>query len=81
MILKLGQKVDFTIKLKVVKAFAHEDNLYYIVGVVKKGTPIDHMTQPLWGVLNVDMSCESIPPEVMERARNIVPTLKLDNLE
>lgn len=80
MILKLGQHVDFTIKLRVVKAFAHEDALYYIVGVIKKGTPIANMTEPLWGVLNVDNSCESIPEPVMQRAKTIVKGLDLTGL-
>lgn len=80
-ILKTGQLVHYKLQMKVLKVFAQSDDIYYIVGVLKKDTPLRHMEQPLWGVLNVDGSCEAIPAEVMKRAATIVATMDFSQLE
>lgn len=78
-ILTVGQKVNFKAELTVLKALAHQGGIYYIVLFTKKGTPLKHIENVLWGVLNVDGSCEAIPLDVMKRATKIVSNLK--NLE
>lgn len=80
-ILKVGEKCTFNVELKVLKAFAYEDDLYYIVVVLKKNTILRNTPDPIWGCLNVDKSCEEISEEVMARATEIVKTLDLNNLE
>lgn len=80
-ILKVGDKATFSVELKVIKAFAVEDDLYYLVVLLKKGTPLKHMKDPLWGVLNVDGACEAIPDPVMQRAQVLIQTIDLSNLE
>jgi len=67
-----GQNIDFKIPLKVLRAFALNHNIYYIVGVVKKTSPIGQDQGALWGVLNVDGSFTKIPQDVMVRAGQIV---------
>lgn len=80
-ILKAGDKCHFTVEMKVLKAFAYEDDIYYLVGVIKKNTPLKHMTDPLWGVLNVDGSVEAIPEPVMQRAATLIQSIDITNLE
>ena len=69
---KVGQKIKFEIPLKVLRAFAVNHSIYYIVGVVKKSAPIANQAEPLWGVLNVDGSFKAIPAQVMKRATLLV---------
>ena len=80
-ILKVGDKHSFNLELKVLKSFAVEDDIYYLIVVLRKGTPLAHVKDPLWGVLNVDGSCTAIPEPVMERASRIVATLNLSEFE
>ena len=72
MILTPNQIVDFPLKLKVLKAFAVEDTIYYIVQVLQTNSPLQHMQGLVWGVLRCDATGENIPKEVFDRASRIV---------
>lgn len=72
MILQPNQLVDLNLKLKVLKAFAIEDTIYYIVQVLQADTPLQHMQGLVWGVLRCDGTSENIPQDVFDRAARIV---------
>lgn len=81
-ILKVGNEVNFSIPLLVLRAFASEEdeNLYYIVGLKKTGAPVRQGY--MWGVLKYDGSYDAVPMSVMERAASLVQTENLlDKLE
>lgn len=67
-----GQTIDFKIPLKVLRAFAFNHNIYYIIGVVKNTSPVGQGDSPLWGVLNVDGSFKQIPQDAMTKARQFI---------
>lgn len=79
-ILKVNNIVDFKIKLQVLKVFAWDGNIYYIVGIVKENTPWCNMDKRVLAVLNVDGSHDSIPVEAQQKADVIIQNENLDKL-
>jgi hypothetical protein len=79
-ILKVGNLVDLNIKLQVLRAFACDDDLYYIVGIVKEGVSWCNMNKRVLATLNVDGSCQSITQEVLQKANAIIAQENLGNL-
>lgn len=80
-ILKVGSNINIEIKnlkAKVLRAFVYNDGIYYIIGYVKKGTPLQYNQGPVLGILNVDgSSCNNLPEEVLKRAENIITAHKI----
>lgn len=77
----LGQNLIFQMNLKVVKVFVYNQDVYYIVVLLKKGTPLKHLSEVLWGCLNTDGTHEFVPPEAMAKAQEIIQTIDFSNLE
>jgi len=72
-ILKVGQEFSFQLPLKVLRAFAYEnDSVYYIVAQLKKNTPIGHHGGVVWGVLKIDGTFDQIPVEAIQRAEQLI---------
>lgn len=72
-ILKVGGNITFQIQLKVLRAFAdQEDGIYYIVASTKKRFPIVNTQQVVWGVLRLDGTYDKIPQHVLARAGRLV---------
>ena len=80
-ILTLGNIVDFKIKLQVLRAFAFDGNIYYIVGLVRDNTSWCNMDKRVLAVLNVDGSHDSIPIEAQQKADVIIEKENLGTLE
>ena len=79
---KVGQILDLTLKLKVLRAFAIEDVIYYIVGVIRKDSLLRHSATPVFGVLRNDGTHDQIPPEALKRTNELVQKENLlKNLE
>ena len=72
-----GQIIKFQISLKILRAFAFNHNIYYIIGVVKNTSPIGQKQEAQWGVLNTDGSFNKIPDNVIVRAKQLI---KKENL-
>jgi hypothetical protein len=72
MLLVPNQLVDLNLKLKVLKAFAVEDTIYYVVQILQANTPLQYMQGLVWGVLRCDGTSENIPQDVFEKAARIV---------
>jgi hypothetical protein len=78
---KLGENLIFQVNLKIVKIFIYEHDVYYVVVLLKKGTPLRNFTEIVWGTLNVDGTHDSVPPEAMAKAQEIIQTIDFSNLE
>jgi hypothetical protein len=77
----IGQNLIFQMNLKVVKVFVYNQDVYYIVILLKKDTPLKHLTEILWGCLRDDGEHAFVPPEAMIKAQEIVKSLDISNLE
>lgn len=78
----VGQVLDLHLKLKVLRAFAIDDVVYYVVGVIRKDSVLRHTKAPMYGVFRNDGSFEKIPPDALKRADELVVNEKLlENLE
>jgi len=77
----VGQNLIFQTYLKVVKVFVYNQDVYYIVVLLKKGTLLKHLNEVLWGCLNTDGTHEFVPPEAMTKAQEIINSLDVSNLE
>lgn len=71
-ILTVGQKIPFTLNLQVVKTFVFEADVYYIVVVLKKDTPLSHMTEIAWGCLSTDGTHEKVPEGAFQKAARLI---------
>lgn len=79
MIYKTGQTVNCELKLKILRAFALDGNVYYIFGVLKKDTPLRYIVDHLYGVLNVEGSHDSIPLDAYAKAEQLIQNENLLN--
>lgn len=68
----VGQIVNCELKLKILRAFVVDGEVYYIFTVVKKETPLRYIIDKLYGVLNVDGNCEGIPMEAFAKAELLI---------
>ena len=68
----VGQIVNCELKLKILRAFVVDGNVYYIFGVLKKETPLRHIIERLYGVLNVEGNCEGIPFDVFAKSEQLI---------
>ena len=84
MIYRVGQEIElrFSIPMRILRAFALNDNMYYIVWI-KKGEKIRSTDSgPLYAVFRHDDSDGRIPPEASRMADELVVREKLlENLE
>jgi hypothetical protein len=80
-ILKINQNVTFSINFKVVKAFVFEHDVYYIVVVLKKNTPLNHMQEIAWGCLSTDGTHDKVPEGAFQKASELVTKIDFKNLE
>ena len=69
---KKDQILNLTLQLKVLRAFALEDIVYYIVGVIRKNSVLRHTATPVFGVLRNDGTHDQIPPEALLKANELV---------
>lgn len=73
-IYKIGQEIDLkvSISMRILKAFAVEDNIYYIV-LIKSNDKIKSSNKlPLYGTFRHDDSDGSISEEISKMADEIV---------
>lgn len=79
---KKDQILNLTLQLKVLRAFAINDIIYYIVGVIRKNSVLRHTSTPVFGVLRNDGTHDQIPPEALNKANELVQRENLlKNLE
>ena len=78
----VDQILNLTLQLKVLRAFAMDDIVYYIVGVIRKDSVLRHTSTPVFGVLRNDGTHDQIPPEALNMADELVQKENLlKNLE
>jgi hypothetical protein len=79
MIYRVGQEIElkFMIPMRILRAFAVNDNMYYIVWIKRDGKIRTQNSTPLYGVFRHDDSNGNIPPEVAQMADSIVIREKL----
>lgn len=83
-IYKVGQELELKIpiQMRILKAVAVEDTIYYIVWIKRNGKIKSSDSTPLYGTFRNDDSDGSIPPEVSKLVDEIVINENLlENLE
>lgn len=78
-IYKVGQIVSMsmTIDMKILRAFASEDTIYYIVWIPRSHKITNQDKTPMYGVFRNDDTTGAIPIEVNQLAEDII---KKENL-
>lgn len=73
-IYRVGQAItmQMNIEMRILRAFAVEDTMYYIVWVPRSAKITNQAKTPLYGVFRHDDSSGEIPPEVNQLAENII---------
>ena len=83
-IYKVGQELELAVRIhmRILRAFAIDDSIYYIVWIPKNDKIKSQAVDPLYGVFRHDDTNEPIPLEANEIAKHIIEKEKLlDNLE
>jgi hypothetical protein len=71
-ILRVNQKIPFTLNLQVVKAFSFEHDIFYIVVLLKKDTPLSHAREITWGTLSTDGTHIKVPEGAFQKAARLI---------
>ena len=84
-ILKVGDNVSFSFECQVIKAFAYmsesDSDIFYIVVFKKKGTPIGHLKEVVWGCLSIDGNHNAVPQGAFEKAERLIKGMDFKGLE
>jgi hypothetical protein len=71
---KTGDIVNFPLNLKVLKTFAHEDDVYYIVEILQNDVPWKKVNK-MYGTLDFNGN-PNVPDIVRQKADTIINILK-----